>query len=111
MPAEHSALRSQGRCGGPLAPPKLLAAPAIDPAFGAAKDQSAAVASGSSWADRQMAADEGAGAGERAAPGLKVRIPKRPSVDHVRPDLQGHGDIRGARGGRKAGGVGEERLG
>ena len=59
----------------------------------------------------KMGPDERAGARECAAARLQMRVPQRPRMDHVRPDLQSDGHVGGAGGGRKARGISEQRLG
>src|SRR5262249_36969059 len=59
----------------------------------------------------QVATDEGAGAGERAAPGLEARIPQMPGMDHVRPNLQRHRHLGRSGRGCQAGGIVEQGLG
>ena len=49
-----------------------------------------------------MRADKCAGAVERAPSGFQIRVPQMPRMNHVRPYLQRHGDVRGTRGGGKA---------
>jgi Lrp/AsnC ligand binding domain len=58
----------------------------------------------------KMSADECADVGERTAAGLQARVPKRPSVNHVRPNLKRYCYIGSAGGGRETSGVGEQGL-
>jgi len=49
-------------------------------------------------------------AGQCAAAGLEVRIPQRPCMDHVRPNLHRYGNVGRPEPGREAGHVFEERF-
>src|SRR5215475_9849025 len=61
-------------------------------------------------ADLKMRANEGAGIRERAPAWLELRVPERPRMDHVRPDLQRHRHVGGAGRSRKTRGVCKQRL-
>ena len=56
-----------------------------------------------------MFANKGSRSGKRRATVGKTRVPQRPRMNHMRPDLQGHGNVGGAGGGGESGGVGEKR--
>ena len=58
-----------------------------------------------------MRPDEVTGVRQRVPAVLKIRIPDRPGMDHVRPDLQRHIDIGGAGGLGKPRRVREQCLG
>src|SRR4029450_3547814 len=57
-----------------------------------------------------MIANERSGASECAAACFQVCVPKLPSMNHVRPDRQGHGNVSGAGNASKTHGIIEQRL-
>jgi hypothetical protein len=59
----------------------------------------------------EVTTDERACVDQRATPRFQMRIPELPSMDHMRPNLEGHRHVGGPRCGRKANGVVEQRFG
>ena len=57
-----------------------------------------------------MTADERTGTSKSPPPRIEPRIPERPSMNHVRPDLEGHCHVLRARLGSKPSCVREQRL-